>query len=104
VYVPENVSPAMVPFKLDVALPVAFPAASRVIIPADTLGPTPITVPLLLNPYVPAARASEQRACADAATLSPKVANTTSSDAGAMLRIMASSSNRGFTRLATAKS
>ncbi len=61
------------------------------IIPADTLGPTPITVPLVLNPYVPAARASEQaasRACAVAATLSPKVAKTISKVVVAMLRFM----------------
>src|SRR5215831_14445360 len=50
VTVPENVSFVTVPFKLDVALPfVAFPAASRVIIPTDVLSPTPTMVPLLLN-------------------------------------------------------
>src|ERR1700739_4754916 len=50
----------MAPFKLDVATPFStFPASSSVHIPAATLGPTPITVPVSLNDQFPAARASE---------------------------------------------
>src|SRR5215469_10017270 len=83
----------MAPFKLDVALPfVRFPAASRLNIPADTLDPTPTMVPLVLNPYVPAARASEHAesaACAVAAMLIANVAaKTITSVVGAMWRFI----------------
>ena len=92
VYVPENSSWAMAPFRLEVALPfVTFPAASNVIVPSETLGPTPMTVPFVLNPYVPAARASEHaaaRTCAVAAILYANMATIVVSKLPANLRSM----------------
>src|SRR5579872_382201 len=83
VYVPENVSLAIAPFKLEVAAPLStLPAESRVRMPTASLGPTPTTVPLSVNPQVPAARLSEHGppACAGAAALITRVTAKTNAN------------------------
>jgi hypothetical protein len=60
VYVPEKVSSVAVPFKFAVALPFnRLPAASKVNIPRDDLGPMPTTVPFVVNPHFPTVRPGE---------------------------------------------